>query len=70
MPSTVQQHALFGTFNDVFRQMNEEDSMVASTKEKVCEILAISSVKVSLFVLFRFVGCLFLFSIFVFAITQ
>lgn len=25
MPSTVQQHALFGTFNDVFRQMNEED---------------------------------------------
>lgn len=44
--------------------------MVASTKEKVCKILAIFSVKVSLFVLFRFVGCLFLFSIFVFAITQ
>ena len=60
MPSTVQQHALFGTFNDVFRQMNEEDSMVASTKEKVYEILAISSVKVS-FVLFRFVVVCFFF---------
>lgn len=36
--------------------------MVASTKEKVCEIPANSSVKVSLFVLFGFVVCLLPFS--------
>jgi len=36
--------------------------MVASTMEKVCEIPANSSVKVSLFVLFRFVVCLFPYS--------